>query len=1189
MMRLTSLLFCFISTFSWCQDDSLVTEIDSIPLEVDFVPLKLDGEWLWYDIANDKVSDSIQITNFAQTQSGLYTAYIVRDSSHWGMLSSRGDTLRPFAYDSIIVLGNELFTLFDNQWSYHLSNDLVWDSLIPVSFDSLYKSGGDIYLFHDGKTGIVTEYGSLIPAKYDQIHRFGCNSGMSFDVYYMSILGNEYNLVSVDGEELLPDGIWDLRCTEDAIFEFRRGNHPEYYLPHLDEIVSPNGRDIIFYDDRAYKIFNEDKSRSELHLSEGSVLKDQFDDYFLLVNDYIAVRKNGKVGLTKGGLQILGDVKYDQINPISDPISRDNRFGQYFRFYLGDSCGLMDMNGTELFEAKYANIITTKDDNRFIVLDGNVSGVVDRNGRTVIPLKYERLYLENGSKQFIIQDNSKVGLFDYNGKQKTPIEYDGYRVLQTFNDGDFRDAILVLRKRGKYYFVNSKGFIDRTGFDHYNYSTDVLKTYSSKAISVFLFGQRGEIEERSNYPIYRNATIRRNYSDFLNGVTNWAISELEENQKEGYFGLRFYRKRGFGVSPTYRTIRNVIFNDYLASVDGPLGTYQLTNELTAEVIGGVHHLKVGSGSTNEIPYFSSELSVIRGGSGDRFINRTLEGDQDHAYSRQVGSDHIDLSEKIHFSDEADFSARYRRYFRGGEIELCSIDSSEVSFYEYFRYVNSIDACRVSPEIMKMVLNPKLGVRFKNAECEVINASVFGANKGFRNYASAQVFEKYKYINQSVYFEKSLNSETGTLRLDYLPEKDKKEVSVDNVLASPANGDFNLTQMFNYFEVKIKKNQMAKIHVDYPNYFFHQDSINLSYEAGRITRRVDSNTVRLLDPNGTVIADNCLMIRYLSEERFAILRKDGWRLIDKNGKQVSNNVFSAVSEFKRDRAEFRYKDGKAVEINSNGEELLPLPEPRIFLDDDHYYFASDSKSIINRFSSASDQAGEGEKYMSRGFFVSKANDKTSVRRFGTPKKMELKSIPKLKAFGSCLYYRKGKHMYSIDSNLHVTKHKKMEKFRMVTPEIGWLEGKQDQLVDSDWNEIHEMTKDQRFEIRDGELVVLENDSIYQNFGALKPEEKRSNDLMKTPETVVISADGKYGVQRDQDTILPVRYSWLSKINDKEFMTTIDSEMQLYDAKLKRIGNRPFDRFIETGNGNFVFFYKDQVFVLFEDRETFKLIR
>ena len=72
------------------------------------------------------------------------------------------------------------------------------------------------------------------------------------------------------------------------------------------------------------------------------------------------------------------------------------------------------------------------------------------------------------------------------------------------------------------------------------------------------------------------------------------------------------------------------------------------------------------------------------------------------------------------------------------------------------------------------------------------------------------------------------------------------------------------------------------------------------------------------------------------------------------------------------------------------------------------------------------------------------------------------------------------------------------------------------------------------------------------------------------------------------ILPINYSWLSKINDREFMTKLDSEKHLYNSDFERIGNRPFDSFMQTIGGNFVFYFKDQVLIVPADESQPRIV-
>ena len=244
----------------------------------------------------------------------------------------------------------------------------------------------------------------------------------------------------------------------------------------------------------------------------------------------------------------------------------------------------MNESGVELFQPAYANILATEDTDRYIVLDRSKAGVVNSKGETIIPVQFDLIYCEYGAKYFVVQRGEKVGLFGFDGKQRTPIEYDGYRGLQTFGSGGNMDALIALKKNGKYYFANKSGFIDQNGFDHFNYSNEVLKTYDASGISVFLFDNRGRIEDRSDYPLYEKAMVSQNYYDGLKTLDLFETSELEENQQAGYFGLRWYRKRGFGVSPVYRTVRENTFGDYFGIVPIGTNTYSLTENETSEVV-----------------------------------------------------------------------------------------------------------------------------------------------------------------------------------------------------------------------------------------------------------------------------------------------------------------------------------------------------------------------------------------------------------------------------------------------------------------------------------------------------------------------------------------------------------------------------------------------------------------------------
>lgn len=1193
MIRFLTLAFFF--TFSFTIFGQLVsnatasgsaTSADSIDQivnlfdEPDYIPLKRGDRWVWYNISNDSISDELHFTDFIQSEKEYGSSFVLKNDSMWGIMDGVGNELIPFIYDSIILVNDYLFTQSNQQWTYHQSTGIS-DTFIPLQLDSVYVRDGRVYLYANGKTGMILESSILVKPKYDAIHSFSCGIDLNgIEGYVMTIDGDNFNLLDQEGEELLPENVWDLRCTEDQVFEFRRDENPEYYSPYSKEIITPNGRDIIFYRYQGYKIYSEDKSTAELHLNNGSVLKDTYDDYFILSEEIIAVRKNGKVGLTRNGTELRGAIKYDQINVVG--IDRDGWKATAFQFFLGDSCGLMNQFGVEQFGAKYANILATDDDDLYVVIDNEICGVVDKNGRTVIPMEYDHIYYDNKSELFIVQNDDRIGLFRKNGTVLIPVIYERYRMLFDLNGINFTHPLHVLGRSNKLYFANSEGLIDSKPADHYDFTGSVLKVYGESDITVYALSAKGLVEEKLSYPVFNPTIIHDDYFDNWSGLQGWEKCLVEENQIEGYYGLRNYAKRGFSIEPTYRTIRRTSFNSFLGEVAFETDKINWLDDVPMKIIRSYDEVKIGSGTVENYPVFNTETVLPYDGTNNRRLNFELDRAQTFSNGYNLVFSERELQELIHFGDCAEETKYVRRFIKGGKAEICSIDSADLSLYDYYEYWNLLDAVRISPEMMKSVLNPKVGVRFIDSRQVVMNT--FGDNPYQKSleFKKPVNYELFEFLMSGIFFEKSRDQKLGKLRKFFL-DKDGKEEFIDSLFSAEiVSGDLGKLIL-----AEAPVSIMAKIHIDYPNYFFHQDSVDLSYEAGRITRRIDSNFVRLISPNGGVLADSCILIRYLSEERFAVFRGMNWELIDKNGVSVSDLKFSSVAEFTNNRAEFGFADGSAILINSNGDEVLPLPEPRIFLDDDHYFFASNPSQLINRFSNMKDKALEREKYTSKGFFVSKKDGKTSIRRFGSATNITLKSAPSLKSLGTCLYYKKGKHLYSIDSNLVTSKHKKVDKFRSVTPEIGWLEGKKDLLVDSDWNPIYTIGKTESFELRKGDLVILEDDSVKINFGSLK--DKTTDSLVeKIPEVKVISDMGKYGVQQGDEMLLPMNYGWLSKINDQEFLTRINSEKHLYNSSFDRIGNRPFDSFFQTTAGNFVFFYNDQTFVVSMDRTKLRLI-
>jgi len=259
-MRIITLFIALNSFVGSAQLDTTIYEMDGVP-----VPHN-DG-WGWFDLANNQLSDSLFFHDFLPPQQAFADMYVLKNDSLWGALDGSGFEVLPFVYDSILVMNGHIFTKNEGVWNYRQQFFEEDDVNQVVQFDSLFSDGAYVYLYAGGKTGLITPSGVFFPPTYASIHPLtnfnGVGEREEFG-YYMVLDGGQYNLLDETGKALLPPNVWDLRSAQKGIFEFRRGDLPEYYSMYSNEIIRPNGRDIVFYGSLGYKMYNESKSKGML-------------------------------------------------------------------------------------------------------------------------------------------------------------------------------------------------------------------------------------------------------------------------------------------------------------------------------------------------------------------------------------------------------------------------------------------------------------------------------------------------------------------------------------------------------------------------------------------------------------------------------------------------------------------------------------------------------------------------------------------------------------------------------------------------------------------------------------------------------------------------------------------------------------------------------------------------------------
>ena len=157
-----------------------------------------------------------------------------------------------------------------------------------------------------------------------------------------------------------------------------------------------------------------------------------YPEHSVILNQYIKVIKDGRVGLIDENGSVLIDFMFNDIELIHDTlftgwICRDKDElthsikGHWNWGYLAKACFVFDKHFkviTHLEDYEYIYYFGIK---RFIVKKNNQFGVLDQLGAVVVPLEYDYLTQKNGT--YYVKKDNKWGIIDLEGKVLLPLEY----------------------------------------------------------------------------------------------------------------------------------------------------------------------------------------------------------------------------------------------------------------------------------------------------------------------------------------------------------------------------------------------------------------------------------------------------------------------------------------------------------------------------------------------------------------------------------------------------------------------------------------------------------------------------------------------------------------------------------------------------------------------------------------------
>ena len=1110
--------------------------------------------------------------NFVLEKAKRSRIIFLKNGSSYGALNDAGDTLLNFEYDSIISHNYDLITLKNDNWQYHFG-----EGAVEINADSLFINNGSIYTYRNGKIGLMLSEKTIAPAMYEAIRPWNCVQFQNSKTHlFLAHDGNHYILLDTDGNSLIDLPIEKIDCFDNAVVKFYSDGW-KYYSVALDKIIDPKEGDIIFYSPTDYKIYNQARTQSTLYNnSENIQYSGKYDDYFLFSLDHLAVRKNGKIGLIdrKSKALVLAP-QFDKLEYIDETL---------LKYFIGDSCGLMNISGEIYFDAEYANVIQTTNPDRFIVLNDNQTGLVNLKGEIIVPIRYDYIILNNDV--LILQKNKRYGMANHDGEILVPVNYLDYRINSEFTSEMLTRTNYIFEKsRVEFYLANSKGFVTRQGFSHYTFGNGVVKLYAGKNLIVVILNDEGGILEKQTYSNFSAITVKKYDDNHSYFYKDWPVSYLEENQLNGKYGLRYYSKTGMGVAPKYTHIQTTTFGDFY----GELGTSSKKFEMAdgfdidlSSIYDGMYHSTGQNWNTSTI---MAEAICTPGRTNNSDLSALIRLDgssnfESTVYHNPLSQEELKTS-PILYTDR--INDNLKRIFMGGLVKVCPIDSAEVSFFDYFGYLNTLGAFSIPKNLISTIMNPKLGVRFEGSETRISEYGSMNDSELRQDFWPPKTYLNFDVLpGTNCFKEEQLNNPTLIEISEYDTEKDvpfySKKKLIDAHSVSGPDG---------YFVETIEKGRkQEKIHVDFPKFSFFPSETCLSYNAGRIIGFKDS-VYSLSTPYKTILTD-AYFIKYLEEEMFGVLDSNGWYIIDRDGIQSDRKQYTSLSKFSNGQIGVQQNllnlivDKKGSLIAKGNGKIKYLKDDKFIISETPNVILYDSKSQIE------DPLLKKEKYLGKEFIYSSLGDgKYSIRTYGSHDEVILKGKPKL--VNNYIYCSHKKSKYIIDQYLKVSKYKKIVSTDKASPNIALFRRKKDIYYFNETGEkIHTSKKDVR-QFQHGEnVIIVDGDSNYvlTSLGEILEYNENApvlKSLMKNSSYSIAFKNGKYGVALGSEFVIPAKHRSISAINSKEFLVSKDLFKTFHTTEMEDVSTMNYDKvWLLNGNG-ILFLAGDQYFYFNNDNE------
>lgn len=845
MKFLAVLLLMMGSLFVWTQTDDNLSAIylpyrDETGVYLAKQPFKNQSdrikiEWIDFKNSNDFI-------------------YVVKNQGRFGMIDLDGKLIEPFVYDSIVKHKSYVVAWKNGAFDYCYYNEKTHKQ---IQADSVQILGEQLYYYRNGFLGIVDNQ-LLIEPLYKALRPWRLFS-TDFDLelnrqYYFAVMpNNDLQILNSTGRELLPSGVQQINEVSFGIIRFYDGVW-KYYLSKPDRIVSSDGNDIIFYSQYIYKKYNANRTKSTLYnTSTNKTYTLQYDDYFYLSNErFLAVRKDSLIGLIDVSSQkIVLPLQYHQINILNDNLDE-------FRVYKDDLCGLVNANNDLIIPIQYHNVEKTGNPNYYYTYLNNRMGLVKTGGEVVFPNQFNSINVFR-DKSIVLNKNKKYGLANFEGEIICPIDYIHYTFHHLNNDVYFE-----FYKGGYYVLYNTKGQLYSTEYKCSVFGNDCIKLYTkNNKIVVLYINDSGEIEETFEYANTNSIQINETPNFPSEHEVSLIFDEHEEHQLTGKFGKRYFAEKGMSVEPKY-TIVLANHNRNLVMGELPSPAFRYSFIPGIELVANRHlDYILHNGGNN---FYMNEIINAESWGPDSYHLTLSNSKILNPYANSKCASRLDKKgAKLLYAEDIGFE-NIRKLTYGTHITIEKIEVSDMSLYDYYRWINNIGVFELSTEDLLRLMNPKLGVKFHNASYIVCESNDKFKKQKRDYFDDCQEFDFFEFDAES--------------QLKWFKSKSQDLAQIQHITFTDPNNrsiipfKLGLTWFPDRELLASERNRecSALINPEFPNFDFIANSFNIDYQNGVLIQRISKANYRLITPDNTILLSDIDSASFIMNGLFLVRKK-----------------------------------------------------------------------------------------------------------------------------------------------------------------------------------------------------------------------------------------------------------------------------------------------------------------------------